>query len=426
MHDIRFIREQGAAFDASLKRRGLPAASPEILAIDAERRTAQTAMQELQAKRNDVSKQIGMLKSKGGDAAPLMQEVAAIKEKLTALEEQEKLLATKLEHIVVRIPNLPAADVPDGKDEKDNKELRRFGEPTRINSAKEHFEIGEKLGQMDFDTAAKLSGARFTLLKGDLARLERALGNFMLDVHTQDFGYTEMSPPLLVNDAAVFGVGQLPKFEEDLFKTTTGMWLISTSEVPLTNIVNGDIVKKEELPIRVTARTPCFRSEAGSAGKDTRGMLRQHQFYKVELVSITTPDQSEAEHERMVGCAEAILKKLELPFRTIVLCTGDMGFASRKTYDIEVWLPGQNAYREISSCSNCGDFQARRMNARFRGANDKNTEFLHTLNGSGIAIGRCLIAVLENYQQPDGSVIIPPVLRPYMGGMERIVAKAAA
>ena len=480
MHDIRFIREQPEQFDAGLKRRSLPAHSPDILAIDTERRATQTSAQELQAKRNDVSKQIGELKRKGGDAEALMQEVAAIKEKLAALEEQEKALGTKLEDILSRIPNIPASDVPDGKDEKDNKELRRFGEPTRINSAKEHFDIGENLGLMDFDTAAKLSGARFTLLSGALAKLERALGNFMLDVHTEEFGYTEVSPPLMVRSEIMYGTAQLPKFENDQFLTghpdferfwpnydeardllrdkikeegitdqdkirtrnwerqqawkkklysseySLPLWLIPTAEVPLTNVVNGEIVSKETLPLRMVARTPCFRAEAGAAGRDTRGMIRQHQFYKVELVSITTPEQSVAEHERMVNCAETILKKLELPFRTIVLCTGDMGFASRKTYDIEVWLPGQNAYREISSCSNCGDFQARRMNARCRGAADKNTEFLHTLNGSGIAIGRCLIAVLENYQQPDGSVIIPPVLRPYMGGMERIEAKAKA
>jgi seryl-tRNA synthetase len=314
--------------------------------------------------------------------------------------------------------------VPNGKDEHDNKELRRVGEPPRINSAKQHFEIGENLKLMDFENAAKLSGARFTILKGGLARLERAIGNFMLDVHTEEFGYTEISPPLMVKDEIMYGTAQLPKFAEDQFKTTHGLWLIPTAEVPLTNIVNGDIVEKEKLPYRFVARTPCFRAEAGAAGKDTRGMIRQHQFYKVELVSITSPDQSEAEHERMTACAETILKKLELPFRTIVLCSGDMGFGARKTYDIEVWLPGQNAYREISSCSNCGDFQARRMNARCKSAGDKNTEFVHTLNGSGLAVGRTLIAILENNQQPDGSVIIPPVLRPYMGGMERIEAAA--
>ena len=387
---------------------------------------------------------------------------------MTAYELKEKAIGEKLQNVLAAIPNIPAADVPNGKDEHDNKELRKFGEPTRINSAKEHFDIGENLGLMDFDTAAKLSGARFTLLSGDLARLERALGNFMLDVHTEEFGYNEMSPPLMVRDNIMYGTAQLPKFYDDQFLATSegersklladalehasadqieafkqgkitlndlvgsalnaapvkeDFWLVPTAEVPLTNVVNGDIVKKEDLPLRMVARTPCFRAEAGSAGRDTRGMIRQHQFYKVEMVSITTAEQSEAEHERMTACAETILKKLELPFRTIVLCTGDMGFASRKTYDIEVWLPGQNAYREISSCSNCGDFQARRMNARCRAAGEKNTEFVHTLNGSGVAVGRCLIAVLENYQQPDGSVIIPTVLRPYMNGRERIVPR---
>lgn len=423
MHDIRFIREQSSLFDQGLARRGLPPASHEILAVDADRRGLQTKMQELQARRNDVSKQIGDIKRQKGNADLLMQEVANLKENLTKLEEEEGKLGHTLEEILSAIPNLPANDVPEGKSEKDNKEIRRFGTPQPTPNAKEHFDIGEKLGLMDFNTAAKLSGARFTLLKGPLARLERAIGEFMLDTHTEEFGYTEISPPLLVNDASVYGVGQLPKFADDLFRTTNGLWLISTAEVPLTNIVQGMIVNKEDLPYRFTAKTPCFRSEAGAAGKDTRGMLRQHQFYKVELVSITRPDQSVAEHERMTECAETILKRLELPYRTIVLCTGDMGFGSRKTYDIEVWMPGQKNYREISSCSDCGDFQARRMNARCRGQNDKNTEFLHTLNGSGVAIGRCLIAILENYQQPDGSVIIPTALRRYMNGLERLEMK---
>jgi seryl-tRNA synthetase len=423
MHDIRFIRDNPEAFDQALKRRGLAAASKDILAVDSERRAAQTAMQELQAKRNDVSKQIGAIKSKGGDATALMQEVGSIKDKITGLEEQEKQSAAKLDEILSSIPNLPASDVPDGKDEKDNKEIRKFGEPRSpngVNKPKQHFELGEALGSMDFETAAKLSGARFTLLKGPLARMERALANFMLDVHTKEFGYTEISPPLLVKDNIMFGTGQLPKFRDDQFETTTGLWLIPTSEVPLTNIVNDSIVEREKLPFRFTAKTPCFRAEAGAAGKDTRGMLRQHQFYKVEMVSITSPDQSNEEHERMTNCAETILKKLELPFRTVVLCTGDMGFAARKTYDIEVWMPGQNAYREISSCSNCGDFQARRMNARSRSSGEKNSEFVHTLNGSGVAVGRCLIAIMENYQQPDGSIMIPPALRPYMDGLEAI------
>lgn len=422
MHDIRFIRENPDAFDRALKRRGLPAASQEIKAIDEERRATQTQMQELQAKRNDMSKQIGDLKRLGSDATALTHDVGVIKGQIAKLEEQEKQHGIKLDEILSMLPNIPAADVPDGKDEKDNKELRRSSEPKRINSAKEHFELGEKLGLMDFETAAKLSGARFTMLKGPLARLERALANFMLDIHTNEFGYAEISPPLMVREEIMFGTGQLPKFAEDQFKMTSGMWLIPTAEVPLTNIVNETIVEHGKLPLRFTAKTPCFRAEAGAAGKDTRGMLRQHQFYKVELVSITTPDQSEAEHERMTACAEAVLKKLELPFRTMVLCTGDMGFAARKTYDIEVWLPGQNTYREISSCSNCGDFQARRMNARYKAPGAKNTEFVHTLNGSGVAIGRCLIAIMENYQQPDGSIVVPAALRGYMGNMERIEA----
>jgi len=424
MHDIRSIRENPDAFDAALKRRHLPAASANILEIDTGRRAAQTAMQELQAKRNEISKQIGEIKSKKGNADELMQEVAAIKAKIASLEEEEKSFGERLDIILSGLPNGPAADVPDGVDEKDNKEVRKFGDPKRSNSAQQHFDIGEKLGWMDFETAAKLSGSRFTLLKGPLAKMERALGNFMLDIHTGEFDYTEISPPLMVNDATMFGTAQLPKFAEDQFRTTTGLWLIPTAEVPLTNIVAGEIIEREKLPFRFTAKTPCFRAEAGAAGKDTRGMLRQHQFYKVEMVSITTPDQSEAEHQRMTECAETVLKRLELPFRTVVLCSGDMGFASKKTYDIEVWMPGQNTYREISSCSNCGDFQARRMNARSKAAGEKNTEFVHTLNGSGVAVGRCLIAIMENYQQPDGSIAVPAALQKYMGGLQRIEAAA--
>ncbi len=426
MHDINYIRKNGDAFDQALKRRGLPAMSGDILAIDDARRTAQTHLQEMQARRNEVAKKIGEIKRTGGDAEVITQEGISIKNNIAALEERERQEGIRLKEILSAIPNLPASDVPDGKDEKDNKELRKSGEPNRANSSKQHFDLGEALGLMDFETAAKLSGARFTMLKGPLARLERALGNFMLDIHTTEFGYTEISPPLMVNDKTMYGTAQLPKFADDQFRTTTGLWLIPTAEVPLTNIVNDMIVKGEELPFRFTAKTPCFRAEAGAAGKDTRGMLRQHQFYKVEMVSITTPDQSEAEPERMTQCAETVLKRLELPFRTIVLCTGDMGFAARKTYDIEVWMPGQNAYREISSCSNCGDFQARRMNARFKAAGEKNTEFVHTLNGSGVAVGRCLIAIMENFQQPDGSIVIPAVLRKYMDGLERIEAGKAA
>jgi seryl-tRNA synthetase len=422
MHDIRFIREHPEVFDHALQRRGLPAQAAAIMTLDAEKRAAQTSAQELLAKRNSLSKEIGALKGNGGNADAQMQEVASIKDKIAALEAQEQEFGKQLDEILSGLPNMPAKDVPDGKDEHDNKELRRSGEPKRSNTAKEHFEIGEKLGYMDFETAAKLSGARFTILKGPLARLERALGNFMLDIHTGEFGYQEVSPPLMVRDEIMYGTGQLPKFGEDLFRTTSGLWLIPTAEVPLTAIVQGNIVNREELPFRFTALTPCFRAEAGAAGKDTRGMLRQHQFYKVELVSITTPDQSEEEHARMTECAETVLKRLELPFRTIVLCTGDMGFASRKTYDIEVWLPGQHTYREISSCSNFGDFVGRRMNARSKAAGEKKTEFVHTLNGSGVAVGRCLIAIMENFQESDGSVSIPAALQPYMGGLKKIEA----
>ncbi len=424
MHDIKWIREDAAAFDAALARRSLPASSPQILKLDGERRAAQTAMQEAQAKRNDLSKQVGELKRTGGDAGALMQEVASLKDRMAELEVQEKELGTQLDTILSSLPNRPAPETPDGKDEHANKEIRRFGTPAGHNAPRQHYELGEALGQMDFTNAAKLSGSRFTILSGALAKMERAIGNFMLDLHTDTFGYTEVSPPLMVRDEIAYGTAQLPKFADDLFRTTTGLWLIPTAEVPLTNLVNGDILEPEQLPMRVTARTPCFRSEAGSAGKDTRGMLRQHQFYKVELVSITMPDQSKAEHERMTECAETVLKRLEIPFRTMVLCTGDMGFAAQKTYDLEAWLPGQNTYREISSCSNCGDFQARRMNARYRPAGEKGTAFVHTLNGSGLAIGRCLIAIMENFQNPDGSIAIPAILRPYMGGMEKIEVTA--
>ncbi|MDD2326304.1 MAG: serine--tRNA ligase [Alphaproteobacteria bacterium] len=425
MHDIRLIRENPQAFDAAMARRGLDPLAAQILQIDGSRRATQTAMQEAQARRNEASKQVGEIKRTGGNADTLMAEVTALKDKMAELEAKEKELGTQLDGFLSGLPNRLADEVPLGKDETDNKELRRHGTPPTLAATKQHFELGEELGQMDFTNAAKLSGARFTMLTGQLARLERAIGNFMLDLHTSEFGYTEVSPPLMVRDEIVYGTGQLPKFAEDLFRTTTGLWLIPTAEVPLTNIVNGDIIAAEKLPLRLTARTPCFRSEAGSAGKDTRGMLRQHQFYKVELVSITAPEESVAEHERMTQCAETVLKRLEIPFRTIVLCSGDTGFCSTKTYDIEAWLPGQNAYREISSCSNCGDFQARRMNARYRSAGEKNTSFVHTLNGSGLAIGRCLIAIMENFQNPDGSVTLPAALRPYMGGLEKIEAVKA-
>jgi seryl-tRNA synthetase len=420
MLDLKHIRDNTAEFDHAFMRRGVASPSAEILVLDAERRKLQTEMQDMQSKRNDISKKVGEVKRAGGDVDALMREVAAMKDTIPALEEKERELSARLDLMLSSLPNIPATGVPQGKDEKDNKEVRRHGEPPRINSAKQHFELGEALKLMDFETAGKLSGARFTLLKGALARMERALGNFMLDIHTQEFGYTEISPPLMVRDEILYGTGNLPKFADDLFKARQDLWLIPTAEVPLTNMVNDSIVDADQLPLRMTAKTPCFRSEAGSAGKDTRGMLRQHQFYKVEMVSITTPDQSEAEHERMTQCAETILKRLELPFRTVVLCTGDMGFAARQTYDIEVWLPGQNAYREISSCSNCGDFQARRMKARFRAKGEKSTQFVHTLNGSGVAVGRCLIAIMENYQQPDGSIAVPKVLQPYMNGLQSI------
>jgi seryl-tRNA synthetase len=397
MHDIRFIRETPEAFDAGLKKRGLEPLSAEILDIDRRRRAAISESEAIQAKRKALSQQIGIAKRKGENADALMEEVANLEQSLKDGEREAGRLDEELRIRLEVIPNLPLDD--------------------------EHFEIGEALGMMDFERAAKLSGARFTVLKGGLARLERALGQFMLDLHTNEHGYTEVQPPLMVRDAALFGTNQLPKFEEDLFFTPHGesrLALIPTSEVPLTNLVREEITPAEKLPLRFTALTPCFRSEAGSAGRDTRGMLRQHQFYKVEMVSITDADASLDEHERMTACAEEVLKRLGLPFRTVVLCTGDMGFGARKTHDIEVWLPGQKAFREISSCSVCGDFQARRMDARYRAAGDKQTRFVHTLNGSGVAVGRALIAVIENYQNEDGSVTVPEALRPYMGGLERI------
>ncbi len=421
MLDLRSIRDCSAAFDLAMTRRGLDPLSATLLGLDARRRAAQTTLQELQQRRNEASKEIGALRKSGANADTLQAEVAAIKARLPEVEEEERTAGAELERLLTTLPNPPADDVPVGPDEKHNIEVRRVGTPPSITTPLEHFELGEKLGLMDFSGAAALSGARFTVLRGGLARLERALGQFMLDLHTSQHGYTEVSPPLMVRDAAMFGTGQLPKFAEDLFQTTSGHWLIPTAEVPLTNLAADKILDSEDLPLRLTALTPCFRAEAGAAGKDTRGMIRQHQFWKVEMVSITGPDQSADEHERMTGCAEAVLTKLGLPFRTVVLCTGDMGFSARKTYDIEVWLPGQNAYREISSCSNCGDFQARRMKTRCRPKGTKeSTRIVHTLNGSGVAVGRALIAVIENYQRPDGSVVVPEVLRPYMGGLEVI------
>ncbi|WP_431856500.1 serine--tRNA ligase [Azospirillum sp.] len=422
MHDLRAIRDNPEAFDRGLARRGLEPMSGTVLDLDSRRRAAQTRMQEMQARRNEAAKEIGLAKKEGRDAQPILDEMAQLKERLPQAEEEERRIGAELDDLLARLPNLPADDVPEGKDEHDNVEVRRWGEPKAIADAKQHFELGEALKLMDFDAAARMSGARFTVLKGGLARLERALAQFMLDLHTTEHGYTEVAPPLMVRDTALFGTGQLPKFEEDLFRTNTDHFLIPTSEVPLTNLVADQILDQETLPQRYTALTPCFRAEAGSAGKDTRGMIRQHQFWKVEMVSITAPEQSEAEHQRMTRCAETVLEKLGLPYRTIVLCTGDMGFSARKTYDVEVWLPGQGMYREISSCSNCGDFQARRMKARCRPKGEKQTQFVHTLNGSGVAVGRCLIAVVENYQQPDGSILVPDALRPYMGGLERIAA----
>lgn len=431
MLDIRWIRENPQVLVDALQARGQSADAAratveDLVARDEARRAHLVALQEKQERRNAASKEIGnaMRAGESARAEELKAEVAGIKEFIQSGEATERALDKALDDALAVIPNIPLADVPVGPDESANVELRRVGEPKRPNSAKEHFELGEALGMMDFERAARLSGARFTVLSGGLARLERALGQFMLDLHTTEHGYTEVIPPLLVRDEALFGTNQLPKFEEDLFFARHGdgrLGLIPTSEVPLTNLVREEIVAADSLPRRYTALTPCFRSEAGSAGRDTRGMLRQHQFYKVELVSITDEESSIAEHDRMTQCAETVLKRLGLPFRTVVLCTGDMGFGARKTYDIEVWLPGQGAYREISSCSVCGDFQARRMNARYRGADGK-TRFVHTLNGSGVAVGRALIAVIENYQDTDGSIHVPEALRPYMGGLERIEA----
>ncbi|MSP48410.1 MAG: serine--tRNA ligase [Alphaproteobacteria bacterium] len=423
MIDIKQLRDDPAAFDRALQRRGIEASSSRLLAMDAKRRQVQTELQTLQARRNEASKEIGKLKRDGGDADALVAEIARIKDRVPALESEEKALGEELEALLAGLPNAPAADVPDGKDEAANACVRTVGERRNFPfQPKEHFDVGERLGLMDFEAAAKLSGSRFVVLRGSLARLERALAAFMLDIHTGEFGYTETAPPLLVRDHVLFGTGQLPKFAEDQFRTTDGFWLIPTAEVPLTNLVADRILDEKDLPLRFTAYTPCFRSEAGAAGKDTRGMLRQHQFNKVEMVSIAHPEKSEEEHERMTMAAETVLQRLGLPYRVMLLCTGDMGFAAKKTYDIEVWLPGQGRYREISSCSNCGDFQARRMKARFKGQGDKQTRFVHTLNGSGLAVGRTLIAILENYQREDGSVAVPPALRPYLGGLEIICA----
>jgi seryl-tRNA synthetase len=425
--DIKWIRDNREAFVKGLTDRGFDdpgAMLNRILSLDEQRRTTIQKLQEAQARANNASKSIGSaIKAKHqAQADALKKEVAGLKVEIQQGEANEREVEKAYQDLLAGIPNIPAADVPVGPDETANVELREVGTPKQFGfEPKQHFELGEALGLMDFETAAKLSGARFVVLKGPLARLERALAQFMLDLHTSEHGYTEINPPLLVRDDTMFGTAQLPKFAEDQFQARD-LWLIPTAEVPLTNLVREEIVEEASLPMRVTAWTPCFRAEAGAAGKDTRGMIRQHQFSKVELVSITTPEQSAEEHERMTSCAETVLKRLELPFRTVVLSTGDMGFAAQKTYDIEVWLPGQGAYREISSCSNTGDFQARRMNARYKPKGAKDTRFVHTLNGSGVAVGRALIAVLENYQQADGSIAVPDVLKPYTGGLTKITA----
>ena len=464
MLDIKWIRENQDAFVAALKKRGADAPEEtlnQILSLDEQRRATIQKLQEAQARRNAASKEVGKAKASKDEAEAkrLMDEVAALKSTIAEGEAAEKQLDDELRKLLAAIPNVPADDVPVGPDAESNVELRKVGTPRKFEfQPKQHFELGEALGLMDFETAAKLSGSRFVVLKGALARLERALSQFMLDLHTSEHGYTEINPPLLVRDDTMFGTAQLPKFANDQFstrrqptpeefewladevtkrgqskiaevfemgwKSLQQLWLIPTAEVPLTNLVREDITDEAKLPIRVTAGTPCFRAEAGAAGKDTRGMIRQHQFSKVELVSITTPEQSAKEHERMTKCAEEVLKRLEIPYRVVVLSTGDMGFAAQKTYDIEVWLPGQGAYREISSCSNCGDFQARRMNARYRPQGAKETRFVHTLNGSGVAVGRALIAVMENYQEEDGSIRIPTALKPYMGGLAKIECTA--
>jgi seryl-tRNA synthetase len=419
--DLKWLRDHPEAFDASLARRGQPPAAAAILALDSERRRLETSLQEDQARRNQLSREIGQVRAKGQDASELQTLVAALKEGVRAGEERLRKVQAELEAALLSYPNILAPDVPDGPDESFNLELRRVGEPRAFEfEPRTHDELGTALG-MDFARAAKLSGARFVVLWGALARLERALAQFMLDLQTREYGYREVAVPYLVRDEALLGTGQLPKFADDLFRTTAGLWLIPTAEVSLANLVREEIVEESALPLRLTACTPCFRSEAGAAGRDTKGMIRQHQFTKVELVSITTPEQSAAEHERMTRAAEEVLKRLHLPYRVMLLAAGDTGFGASKTYDIEVWLPGQGGYKEISSCSNCGDFQARRMNARYRGP-DRKLSFVHTLNGSGLAVGRTLIAVLENYQQADGSVLIPEVLRPWMGGQERLRA----
>ncbi len=422
MFDIKWIRANAEVFDAAMAKRGLGPQSAKALELDDERRAAIVALNDMQERRNAASKEIGKAKASGDEAkaAELMAEVSALKTALPEAEERQRAAIAALTSMLETLPNLLHPSVPDGKDEHDNVERGRWGEPRQFNfTPKEHFEIGEALGMMDFEAGARLAGSRFVVLRGALARVERALGQFMLDLHTTEHGFTEHQVPLLVRPEVLYGTGQLPKFFEDAFKTTDDRWLIPTSEVPLTNLVREQILDVSDLPIRVTALTPCFRAEAGSAGRDTRGMLRQHQFNKVEMVSVTEPDKSEDEQERMLSCAEEVLKRLELPYHVVRLCAGDMGATMQRTFDIEVWLPGQNTYREISSVSMAGDWQARRMNTRYRDA-DGNTTYPHTLNGSGIAVGRTLIAVMENHQEKDGGFRIPKALQPYLGGLERI------
>jgi seryl-tRNA synthetase len=422
MHDIRAIRETPELYEKHWAAKGMPGRSVEILDLDARLRASLTALQAAQAERNESSKKIGQAKARKdeAEASRLMAHVETLKKTLEEEAERERELGDLLRQALAAMPNLPAEDVPEGADENDNVEVRRWGEPRAIAAPKDHVDLGEGLSMLDFEAAARMSGSRFVVVRSQLARLERAIGQFMLDLQTTEHGYTEVSPPLLVRDEAVFGTNQLPKFAEDLFRTTDGRWLIPTAEVSLTNLVREQITPQEELPLRLTALTPCFRSEAGASGRDTRGMIRQHQFYKVELVSITAPEQSADEHERMVGCAETVLKRLELPFRTVLLCAGDMGFGASKTFDLEVWIPSEARYREISSCSNCGDFQARRMDARTKAAGEKGTRFVHTLNGSGLAVGRTLVAVMENYQDEGGRIAVPEALRPYMGGLTHV------
>ncbi|MDE2355507.1 MAG: serine--tRNA ligase [Alphaproteobacteria bacterium] len=426
MHDVRAIRLDPMAFDQGMARRGLPPVSEAILALDHARREAQTVLQEAQARRKQVAALIGKAKGAGDAAAAEshLAEAEALKDVIAAQTAAESDLAARLNALLAGLPNLPGATTPDGAGEGDNVEVRRWGQPWDNGPRRDHADLGAALGLMDFETAARLAGSRFVVLKGPLARLERALGQFMLDMQTTEHGYTEVSPPLLVRGQALYGTGQLPKFEEDLFHTTDDRWLIPTAEVSLTNLVAGELLDEGVLPLRMTALTPCFRAEAGASGRDTKGMIRQHQFNKVEMVSIVAPERSDEELERMTACAEAILKRLELPFRTMALCTGDLGFSARKTYDLEVWVASQGAYREISSCSNCGDFQARRMEARCRAPGEKGGRFVHTLNGSGLAVGRALVAVMEHYQDEDGAIAIPQALHAYLPGLSRITPAA--